>query len=377
MFDEFYENELNREDLKDYTKNVVRWSHINGRIRATCKWSARLYNDYPSEREATQLFSPQFLAGNNNELKWEIQLDYKTDGYFHARLNFVDLGKTQYDYRFFILEKSLKLKTFNDQFNIVPLNTQQTKTTCLRYHYEDYLRAGKTTLVIIVGIVAEPAIPHRIARTSLETPMKPPVLEQKQENSVKMLPKLIQDLERLLEDRQFSDVTLIVEGEKLTAHKNVLAARSPIFYGMFAGGSETGLRKHDIEIEIDDAYYDTVKDMLKFVYTGELRELDEEAAKKLLVTAHKYAIEDLHTRCQETLCKFLNTGNAVEILNLADSCDAKMVKEECVNIITSDVQNIDECKLLPLRSELLVKILVGVSKKNNSCSACRMYCDGI
>jgi speckle-type POZ protein len=46
--------------------------------------------------------------------------------------------------------------------------------------------------------------------------------------------KLQESLDNLLESGLHSDVTLVVEGTEMPAHKNILAARSPVFKAMFS-----------------------------------------------------------------------------------------------------------------------------------------------
>lgn len=355
-----YKNELNREDLKDHVKHVVKWRYVDGKISATCKWSAKAYHIYPKEIESKILFSPGFSAGDQEELKWEIQLDRKENTFIDVRLNFFNLRGTKYDYVISVLNKNLDLETWK-HFSQAPMSLSHTSSTELSFRYESFLRHGKTTLILIVGIIAEPfrnCLPYLPQNLTFSPNLFGNKEQQKED--LKPVSKIKQDFENLLDDKVFSDLTLIVDGEKLTAHKVILAARSPIFFGMLSSEN----KKHSkLEYEIKDSDYNTIKELLHFLYTGHLHELNEESAKKLILTSHKYAVKDLHAKCQKLLCKFLNIDNAVEMLKLADLCDAKDLKDSSMSLLVNNIKNIEECKLMPLSSDLLIKILVGVTKK--------------
>lgn len=76
---------------------------------------------------------------------------------------------------------------------------------------------------------------------------------------------LIDVFDELLENESFVDVTLACEGVSLKAHKVVLSACSPFFKMLL----KENPCKHPIII-MKDMKYDQLKDILQFMYKGEV-----------------------------------------------------------------------------------------------------------
>lgn len=137
-----YKNELSRENLKDFTRSSVKWSYLgDGKINATCKWSAKPYYHSISEDNKhrdfvkaveSPIFSPTFAAGDDSELRWEIEMEYsRSTRYFYAKLNFFELNdRVSYVYSMSLLEKNLKPREFK-KFDDRPLTDEQTPKVCL------------------------------------------------------------------------------------------------------------------------------------------------------------------------------------------------------------------------------------------------------
>ncbi|GJM97714.1 hypothetical protein PR202_ga14663 [Eleusine coracana subsp. coracana] len=105
----------------------------------------------------------------------------------------------------------------------------------------------------------------------------------------------------LLRSQKGTDVTFLVSGEHITAHKCVLAARSPVFMAELLGDMR---EKAAQQIEIEDMEADVFRALIKFSYTDTLPELDsqEENTKSmpyhLLAAADRYGMERLKLMCQ-------------------------------------------------------------------------------
>jgi len=76
---------------------------------------------------------------------------------------------------------------------------------------------------------------------------------------------LIDDLEKLVTNSLFSDVTFVVEGtQRLPAHKLILQVRSEYFCRMFSSGLRESQSKN---IKIVDCTATVFADVLRFIYT--------------------------------------------------------------------------------------------------------------
>uniref|UniRef100_A0A0E0MI73 BTB/POZ domain containing protein-like n=1 Tax=Oryza punctata TaxID=4537 RepID=A0A0E0MI73_ORYPU len=115
-------------------------------------------------------------------------------------------------------------------------------------------------------------------------------------------PDLHRHLGVLLTSRVGADVHIKVGSKLFAAHKNVLAARSPVFMAeLFGNGGKEKETKAaatgNVIIQIDDMDVRVFQAMLQFIYTETLPSIDkgdrEMMAQNLLVAAHRYGIERL------------------------------------------------------------------------------------
>ncbi|XP_065205325.1 speckle-type POZ protein-like [Planococcus citri] len=143
---------------------------------------------------------------------------------------------------------------------------------------------------------------------------------------------LSKNLGQLLEKGEFSDVSLVASDDKeFPAHKNILAAHSPVFAAMFRHDmKETRLNR----IHIDDINAETISELLSYIYTGKCKNL-EKVADSLLEAADKYGLDQLKMICAEELRRTLSVENAASILALADLHGVKELKNEVMKFILS------------------------------------------
>ena len=133
----------------------------------------------------------------------------------------------------------------------------------------------------------------------------------------------------LLSSGEFSDVTLVVGGKELKAHKFVLSTRSPVFKTMFQVNMKEKLTNR---VKIEDVELPVLQEMLTFMYTGKSPNL-KSMTSELLFAADKYQLDRLKLMCEEELCSKLNVTNASQTLELADRHNATQLKEFCRDFI--------------------------------------------
>lgn len=126
----------------------------------------------------------------------------------------------------------------------------------------------------------------------------------------------LDDFEKLLEDRKFSDVRIVVGDKTFHAHKAVLSVRSSVFAAMFNHGMK---EQKESRIDITDFDAEVIEQLLFFIYSGTV-DLDqiERLASKLFAVADKYEIEGLKIICEQALIVNLKIDNIAEILQLVD-----------------------------------------------------------
>ena len=104
--------------------------------------------------------------------------------------------------------------------------------------------------------------------------------------------RLSQDVGNVFLNGKFHDCTIVCEGREFKCHKNILSGRSSVFDAMFTHDMEEKLNGR---IDIIDLDGDTVYDMIIYIYSGKVAELDGKATG-LLSAAEKY---DLKVCCHK------------------------------------------------------------------------------
>jgi len=121
------------------------------------------------------------------------------------------------------------------------------------------------------------------------------------------------DLLKLLEAPD-ADVTFIVQGEPIKAHKIILSVRSKYFQRMFASDVEENVKD---EVKVPDVEPEVFKGLLRFLYSGLAPENVSDKALDLLLVADKYGVDGLKEICEEKAS--IHRDNVVDALLVADS----------------------------------------------------------
>uniref|UniRef100_A0A453QUE3 BTB domain-containing protein n=1 Tax=Aegilops tauschii subsp. strangulata TaxID=200361 RepID=A0A453QUE3_AEGTS len=147
---------------------------------------------------------------------------------------------------------------------------------------------------------------------------------------------MCRDLGGLLESMDGADVTFHVGGQKFSAHRSVLAARSSVFKAeLFGSMMENG----GDPVEIGDMESDVFKSLLHFIYTDdsppEMTREDVVMAGHLLVAADRYDVERLKLICEDKLCTHIDSDNMATSLALAEQHSCPGLKEDCFEFLAS------------------------------------------
>ncbi|CAM0876155.1 unnamed protein product [Alopecurus aequalis] len=159
------------------------------------------------------------------------------------------------------------------------------------------------------------------------------------------------------------DVEFRVGGETLfSAHRSVLAARSPVFRAQFFGSMKEGTTTE--AISIDDVEAEVFDALLTFMYTDALPDMDQQEesamAQHLLVAADKYGLDRLKLICEDKLCRRIDTSSVAAILALAEQHRCYQLKAACLLFLSSPT-NLDEA-VESEGFEFLTKSCPGVMK---------------
>ncbi|XP_039747160.1 BTB/POZ domain-containing protein 9 isoform X2 [Pararge aegeria] len=114
---------------------------------------------------------------------------------------------------------------------------------------------------------------------------------------------------------EYSDVTLIVEGQRIPAHKVILAASSDYFRALLYGGMREA---NQAEVELQ-APLQAFKALLRYVYSGHmgLSLLREDTVLDMLGLAHQFNFQELEAAISDYLRQVLALRNVCAVLDAA------------------------------------------------------------
>ena len=111
------------------------------------------------------------------------------------------------------------------------------------------------------------------------------------------------------------DVELNVEGKKISAHKNVLAASSPYFYSLFLGDFK---ESNWSEISILGVTHKAMRVILHAVYTNKL-ELTNNTIGEVLAAADFLQISEISELCEKYMLRNLSCETCFQFLKLFET----------------------------------------------------------
>lgn len=136
----------------------------------------------------------------------------------------------------------------------------------------------------------------------------------------------------LLTSTHYADVTLIVEGTPIPAHKNILTARSVYFRGLLGGKYNEGSQK---EVELKEIPLEPFKTILGFIYTGcvSLSNLEPDQLIKIIYLADMFGFDQLNGEIVAYVKDILSLDNCFSILEAALQCSLQPLIDECFQLI--------------------------------------------
>lgn len=139
----------------------------------------------------------------------------------------------------------------------------------------------------------------------------------------------------LINDPEFSDITLIAEKEKILCHKVILASRCDHFKKLF----ETNKAAKAIKLNIR---FPVLQALVEYVYTGKLTEIKKDWAEELMVAASVYQLSNLKESCE----KYLGEGGTCNVPSPKNSLDRTMT-----------LSNFETMKKREMRKRIATEIL--------------------
>ncbi|XP_014207315.1 protein roadkill-like [Copidosoma floridanum] len=126
----------------------------------------------------------------------------------------------------------------------------------------------------------------------------------------------------LFDSKDFSDLTVLVDGREIRAHKLALANKSAVF-GVMLGRTTAS------HVTLTDVGHDVMTELIRYVYYGRVDDM-EKITKELMVAAFRFGMWDLIGVCETVLMDNLNNANVSDYLKVAVKCNARLLKDEAL-----------------------------------------------
>ena len=177
---------------------------------------------------------------------------------------------------------------------------------------------------------------------------------------------LLGNMKRLLNnERFFPDVTFIVEGKPLYAHKAILAVQCDQFHAMFMSGMKESQDK--AEIQIPNWSHSAFLSMLEFLYTGSVDDFSPNIAVDLMGLADQYTLAALKSLCENVLIHHVDHENCCMLFHVSHRFQAKQLKKFTLDFIIEHFERVslqDQFEELSNEPGLLLEVTRASIKRN-------------
>ena len=151
------------------------------------------------------------------------------------------------------------------------------------------------------------------------------------------------DLRELVNNETFSDVTFVVEGRQVFAHK-LLLMRCSYFEALFLGPMREAQMK---TINIDEVRYDTFLSILEYLYTDQLV-FSFCNAMDIFEAADRFCIYRLKSMCEKRMLECITVDNAAGILHAADVHSAVALRQKAKKYILSHWDEVSKVRIIAI-----------------------------
>ncbi|XP_078621936.1 kelch-like protein 26 [Branchiostoma floridae x Branchiostoma japonicum] len=150
---------------------------------------------------------------------------------------------------------------------------------------------------------------------SAESTLPSPLPADRTFSSSRHSGEVLRYLNTLRTDALLCDITLIVDGKEIPAHKNILASCSDYFRAMFT----RGMRECNQDtVEIKGVPYSGLENVVQYMYTSQIT-LNSETVQDVLTTANHLQISAVVQFCHEYLISIVDVDNCVDIGKIAQT----------------------------------------------------------
>jgi len=173
-------------------------------------------------------------------------------------------------------------------------------------------------------------------------------------NSIPVSTNYVQDMRDMVDEDEYSDITFLVEGQKVNAHRAILAGRCEHFAAMFRSGMRESVER---EIAIPNISKTVFLLLMEYLYADSVK-VDLEYAVELFMIADLYQLDRLRDICCSVVKRNLTVENAPMLLQSSADVHCQTLKDICMEFVVTNFDSIskkDEIKAVS--HTLLLEIL--------------------
>lgn len=151
-------------------------------------------------------------------------------------------------------------------------------------------------------------------------------------NGVHVTSMFATQMRSLVNDDEFSDVTFIIENQRVYAHRAILAARCEPFAAMLRSGMRESVEG---VIPIPNIRRSVFLLLLEYIYCDSVKVPVEETIE-LYICADLYDMERLRDICCNVLRRHLNADNAGPLLQSATENHCQVLKDHIMKYVVDN-----------------------------------------
>lgn len=173
-------------------------------------------------------------------------------------------------------------------------------------------------------------------------------------NAVAVTATYTNQIRELINDEQFSDVTFMLEGEPVYAHRAILAQRCEHFAAMFRSGMRESTERI---IPMPNSSKRIFLLLLEYIYTDAIKIQDDNAVD-LYALADLYHLDRLREMCSTFVRRNLSAENAGMLLQAAADAHCQELKDLCMHFVVSNFDKVSKTESIKFMSHsMLLEIL--------------------
>ncbi|XP_050425985.1 BTB/POZ domain-containing protein 9-like [Adelges cooleyi] len=168
---------------------------------------------------------------------------------------------------------------------------------------------------------------------------------------------MVSDQSNLRLNDGYTDVFLVVDGERLPAHRSVLASRSDYFRALLYNGLK---ETDDSEVKISEVSVTSFKILLQYIYTGRmnLSMLENDVVLELFSISHLYCLSNLHFSLSQYLRHHIIVQNVCYLFVMARIYQYKELENDTLDFIDNRATEVLQYEdFLSLSAEVIQVIL--------------------